>query len=112
MSCRSTPWGAAVADRRADVGRLHDRRLYRSRAGWDDLDVLAGLDDLAKAMWATLLVLRAVATDAPAMVAMDRHRVAYADFHHRIEAISAFSRINAPRPGDQPRALGTHRTED
>lgn len=84
-------------DAHADIDRLVDPTLHRSRVGWDDLEVPARVRDLAEDVWRQVQGL--VQPDANAAAegaALDAARAAYVALYAEAEAI-AQSSVTAAR---------------
>ena len=102
---------AAVRDAPAQaIVQVHefvDRSLSRSRATWDDLEIPAGLRELADEVWELMSELAEEGAELePAVERLEAARTAYVELYEDAEAIAQSSIVAARR---QPRRSGAVR---
>jgi hypothetical protein len=98
-------------EQRAMVDEFVDPGLRRSRVGWDDLQVPAGVREMAEDVWEQLQLLAKPERNPAAVHAeLDAKRTAYVELHDEAEAITqssvtAVKPRKASRPTQRPPTL-------
>ena len=94
-------------ERAAGVDEFVDPTLHRNRVRWEDVDVPAGLRDMAEEVWRELQPLADPGGDSQAVhTRLDAAREAYLAFYAEAEAIAQSSVLAAKPRKKQPAAAG------
>jgi hypothetical protein len=98
--------GGDLRERFPAVDKFVDPTLHRNRIGWDELDVPAGVRDMAERVWTQLQPLADPGGDTPELQrTLDAAREAYGELYREAEGI-AQSSITAAKPRRKPKKQG------
>jgi hypothetical protein len=98
--------GGDLRERFPAVDKFVDPTLHRNRIGWDELDVPAGVRDMAERVWTQLQPLADPGGDTPELQrTLDAAREAYGELYREAESI-AQSSITAAKPRRKPKKQG------